>query len=111
MKYRVVKEHRPEGHDPLVVTKGERLRFERKPTQWKGWVWCTSRSGKSGWAPEPWLTVEGGFCVFARDYDATELSLNVGQEVRGDLSVSEWLWVRDEEGKTGWVPLECLEKV
>jgi hypothetical protein len=111
MRYRAVKEHRPESGDPLVATKGERLRFERRPTAWKGWVWCTSPSGKSGWAPEPWLTVEGEFCVFTRDYDATELSLNVGQEVRGDLSASEWVRVCDEEGKTGWVPLECLERI
>jgi len=110
MEYRAIKEHRPEEIDPLVVTKGERLAFERRPTPWKGWVWCTSTTGTSAWAPESWLTVEGESCVFTRDYDSTELHLEIGQKVRGDLIESGWAWVRNDEGKSGWVPLECLEK-
>jgi hypothetical protein len=111
MEYRAVKEHRPEALDSLVVTKGERLGFERRPTPWKGWVWCTSPRGGACWAPESWLAIEGDSCVFTRDYDSTELSLEIGQRVRGDLSESGWTWVCDDEGKTGWVPVGCLEEI
>jgi hypothetical protein len=57
------------------------------------------------------LTIEGEFCVFTRDYDSTELSLDIGQRVYGDLMESGWAWVCDGDGRTGWVPLGCLEKL
>ena len=31
--------------------------------------------------------------------------------ISGDLTESGWVWVRNERGDQGWVPLDCLERV
>lgn len=111
MRYRVTKEHKPDDHEPLVFRKGERLEYERRPTEWKGWVWCVSRTGRSGWVPEAWLSLKEDRCVALRDYESTELSVAVGEEVFADRDVSGWVWARNERGGAGWVPTACLNKV
>ena len=112
MKYRVSREHRPDDHEPLVFREGERLEYERRPTEWKGWIWCNSSSGRSGWAPESWLSLrEEDACVALRDYDSTELNLGVGEVVLVAFFESGWAWAEDERGRNGWVPVACLEKV
>jgi hypothetical protein len=111
MKYRVTKKHAPGDQEPLVFRRGERLDYKRKPTEWKGWVWCRSPGGRHGWAPESWLSLgDGTTCVALRDYDSTELSLDAGDWVLVDLFESEWAWATDERGRSGWVPAECLSK-
>ena len=108
--YRVVKPHRVEGSEPLVVHQGERLVFERRETEWSGWIWCVSRSGRSGWVPERWVQIEGKVCVMRRDYDSTELPVNAGETFTATLVESGWAWGTTSDGRTGWVPLECLEE-
>ena len=110
MTHRATKEHQPDNTAPLVVRRGDRLRYERRPTEWKGWVWCISTSGRSGWAPESWLALEKEVCVALRDYDSTELVLRVGEEVRVDFIESGWAWVESDGSRRGWVPLACLKK-
>jgi len=46
--FRVIKPHQPSDRDALTARKGERLSFERRETEWPGWIWCTKESGK-GW--------------------------------------------------------------
>ena len=111
MRYRVTKAHKPDDLKPLVFRKGERLAFERRPTGWEGWVWCISQDGRGGWTPESWLSLEGDACVALRDYDSTELDLNVGDVVLADILESGWARVKDERGRAGWVPVDCLQKV
>ena len=101
----------PGSGDVLSVTRGGRLEFERRPTEWAGWIWCTSRDGVSAWLPESWVTVEGRFCVMLRDYVSRELTVSAGEEVTGEFTESGWAWVRNGEGNEGWVPLECLEQI
>ena len=111
MRVRVAKPHDSEPTVALIVREGEELTFERRPTVWEGWVWCTSSACKSGWVPESWLIVEGTVCKAARDYDSSELRVGVGDEVDALLFESGWVWVRGQGGKTGWVPVACLENV
>ena len=47
--------------------------------------------------------------VFERDYDSSELNVQIGDIVEGDLTASEWIWARNARGETGWVPLKYLE--
>jgi hypothetical protein len=111
MRYRVIKDHKPEAVEPLVFRKGERLAYERRPTGWQGWVWCVSPQGRSGWAPESWLSLEKETCVALRDYDSTELSVEVGDEVVSDLTESGWAWAQNARAQRGWIPLSCLVSV
>jgi hypothetical protein len=44
-----------------------------------------------------------------RDYDATELSVEVGEKLTMGEEESGWAWCTNREGRRGWVPLEHLE--
>jgi uncharacterized protein YgiM (DUF1202 family) len=59
--------------------------------------------------PENWVEKEGEPCALLRDYTATELNVEEGETVTVEFEESEWGWVTNESGRTGWVPLEFLE--
>lgn len=106
--FRVVKEHRSSCQFPLSCQKGERLSFERRESEWEGWLWCTHSSGRSGWVPENWLELEEEMAVLQRDYSALELTVSPGQVLSATLYESGWVWATTEHGEGGWVPLENL---
>ncbi|MGB3905715.1 MAG: SH3 domain-containing protein [Anaerolineae bacterium] len=107
--YRVIKAHRCPDPDPLIVRKGDRLRFERRETEWAGWIWCTDSSGKRAWVPENWVEIEGDSCVMKRDYNAIELSVEVGEALTVEFEESGRAWVTKDSGESGWVPSEHLD--
>jgi hypothetical protein len=45
-----------------------------------------------------------------RDYDATELSADVGEELAASQEESGWIWCTNRAGRTGWVPLDNVEE-
>lgn len=110
-KFKVTKPHRPESEDWLSVKRGTKLRFERRPTEWEGWVWCISGDGRAAWVPESWVDLEGGMCVMLKDYVSREMALDPGEEVVSELIESGWAWVRTLAGEEGWIPLDCLEEI
>ena len=42
------------------------------------------------------------------DYDATELTVRAGEKVEAIREESGWVWCRKEDGREGWLPLECF---
>ena len=40
-----------------------------------------------------------------QDYEATELNVSTGEELKIEKEESGWVWVSNKEGKQGWVPL------
>jgi hypothetical protein len=107
-RYRVIKAHDPEFPEPWTVGKGERLRFERRETESAGWIWCTDDAGEDRWVPENWVEIEGDSCVTKRDYNSTELGVEVGEALTVEFEGSGWAWVTKESGESGWVPLVNL---
>lgn len=107
--FRVVEPYDSPCSDPLTARKGERLGFERRESEWEGWIWCTSTSGQSGWVPENWVQIQGSFCILNRDYTATELSVATGQTITAEYLESGWAWATTDSGASGWVPLSHLE--
>lgn len=106
--YRAVEPYHSPFADPLVAKAGARLQFERKESEWEGWLWCTDPSGKSGWAPESWLTLDEGTCTLRRDYTARELSVAPGELIAAELVESGWVFGSKPSGEQGWVPLNRL---
>lgn len=106
--FRVVKTHQTAYAAPLAFPQGERLRFERRESEWPGWLWCTDSASRAAWVPESWVQIEGDSCVLQRDYVATELPVEEGELVTVDLFESGWGWAARENGEQGWVPLENL---
>jgi hypothetical protein len=111
MKYLVTKSHRPETAQPIIAKKGEQFKWERKQTIWDGWLWCMSADGNNGWIPESWLSLKGKKAILRRDYDATELSVNPGETINGELIESGWLWSTNAKNQSGWIPLRCLMRL
>jgi hypothetical protein len=121
---RVKKAHRSGFTDPLIARQGDQLSFERRDTEWPGWIWCIAPSGKSGWVPESWVELGpesrvdlgpetreelgSGYCTLKRDYAATELSVEEGTTVTVELIESDWAWATTETGDSGWLPLSHL---
>lgn len=106
----MIKTHSPENQSEWQVLAGEIIHYERKPTIYAGWLWCTNSRGDSAWAPEGWVMIlDSEYCRFIRDYDASELIIEIGQILEGDTIESGWVLVSDKRKKNGWVPLECLE--
>jgi hypothetical protein len=108
-KHQVNKAHEPEAAERFVVSKGDQVGYERKPTIWAGWVWCTTSDGKSAWVPESWLNLQGNQGVFIRDYDSRELPVKEGDVVDVELEAAGWVWVKSEKYGAGWIPMDCLD--
>ena len=109
-RFRAIQAYDSSCPDPLVASQGLHLRIERRPSEWPGWVWGTAPTGLASWVPERWLRIEGDTAELLCDYDATELSVQPGDVVTGDLVESGWLWARTPTGQQGWVPLEYLSE-
>jgi hypothetical protein len=107
---RVIKGHSPESESSLVVRPGEVLTFERRPTPWRGWIWCIDEAGNAAWLPESWGSTEGTAFKMLRDYDSTELTVNPGQEFDVHETESGWALGISSSGELGWIPLDCLEE-
>lgn len=102
----VIKAYKSAYSDPLVVKKGDELKKSDKESKWKGWLWCTNMSGKSGWVPESYLFKSGNKYTALCEYIATELSVNVGDILYVEKEESDWLLCIDSRGRRGWVPAE-----
>jgi hypothetical protein len=109
--YRVVRVHAPECAEHLVLKKGDVVAFDRRQTDWEGWLWCSRPTGESGWVPEAWVRIEGDKCILQGDYNALELTVQPGEALEAVLTESGWLLAVSSKGATGWVPLECVEVV
>ncbi|MFZ5980351.1 MAG: SH3 domain-containing protein [Candidatus Zixiibacteriota bacterium] len=105
----VIKSYRTAYPDPLIIKKGERLTVGEKESEWTGWTWCTNAKGKSGWAPESYLSVKGDTAVSRCDYDATELTVAAGEKLTVLGEESGWVRAAKADGATGWVPRECVK--
>ena len=94
--------------DPLIARKGTRLRLHQRSDEEPGWVYGNSPDDKEGWVPRKWLHIEGSRGTLLRDYDATELNLEVGDELEVTLALDGWYFARDKEGRVGWIPARAV---
>ena len=106
---RVKVPHLSDFPNPLILRSGETLEVSDRESEWPGWIWCTNQQGTSGWAPGNYLTQHGDTWRANRDYDATELSVQIGEILKMREDESGWVWCTNQEGSSGWVPIENLE--
>lgn len=110
-RYRVVSDYRAAYPDPTNVRAGEALHVGETDEDNAAWVWCTGPSGKGGWMPRAYFEADGETGTALRDYDAMELTVEVGEELTILEEESGWVRVRNSQGRLGWVPVECVERV
>jgi len=108
---RVISEYNSPYTDPVAIHAGEELTITAKETSWSGWVWCTNRDGKSRWVPDRCVERKGDSGVALYDYEATELSVSVGEELTMGEEESGWIWCTNQKGQRGWVPLDNVERL
>ena len=108
--YKVVRRYLAAYPDAFKLQRGDRVRFERRPSEWSGWIWCTRKDGRQGWIPESWADLESEYCTMTREYDATELTVTEGELVELLLLESDWGWAVKKNGMNGWVPMSHLER-
>ena len=108
MRRRIAKSHEPEEITILVGAKGDRLTYERKPSVYLGWIWCTAASGIAAWLQESWVEIHGDYCFLLKDYNSRELPVQSDDLVAVEFEESGWAWVHSSKYGTGWVPLDCL---
>ena len=107
---RVAREYQSPYSEPLAISAGEELTIGEKESSWSGWVWCTNRDGKSRWVPEKYVERKGNSGTALYDYEATELSVSVGEELTMGQVESGWIWCTNQRGQSGWVPADHVEE-
>jgi hypothetical protein len=109
--FQVVKDYSVYYTDAIVMQRGDPLTITEKESEWAGWVWCTNGSNdKSGWVPEMYVEREGDQATALVAYDAKELAAQAGEELTATQQVCGWVWCRNQQGESGWVPLDHLEQ-
>ena len=116
MKYQVIKMHRSEFPDPIVIFKGDSLIIGEKyegPESWDNWFFCETLSQTRGWVPGQiikWL--QGNEGEAQQNYSAKEMDIEEGDILIGINHLNGWIWcqhpVSEEEG---WVPAENLVQI
>jgi len=119
-RWRVLRAHRASHADPIAVRAGDLVAVGRRDTTWPDYLWCTGPDGREGWAPEAFLGPAGGgpdesggaagrdVRRALRDYDARELDVAPGDVVLAGEEAGGWCWCEVEDGRSGWVPRDCL---
>ncbi|VEB97470.1 Variant SH3 domain [Cedecea lapagei] len=93
--------------DPIQIKQHETVAISHSDLEWRGWVWVTLSSGKSGWAPQQIFRQAGQHrAVCLEDYNAHELSVNVDEKLSVKRSLNDWYWAETSGGEWGWVPHE-----
>jgi hypothetical protein len=108
MRFKVIKAYAAQYPDPISGLAGQRLLHQRQDEEYPGWWWCQGPDGREGWVPETCLRFESGQAVLLRNYDAHELSAGAGEELEVHEQVLGWARATNSEGRTGWLPANCL---
>ena len=91
-----------------VVIAGEE--YDQDPS-WKGWIRCQGAEDQAAWIPVQYLQIENSQGILLRDFDARELNLKVDEIVMVYDVVNGFGMAENQNGETGWVPLNHLEPI
>ena len=95
--------------NPLFAPKGTVLRLRHHSDEKPGWAYGVSPDEKEGFVPRQWLKIEGNKATLQRDYDATELNLEVGDQLEVTMVLDGWFFARRPDGETGWIPERAVK--
>jgi hypothetical protein len=108
-----VKSHVSEFADPLILSKGDKVKLgDLAPeTKWKNWIWAENAKSQGGWVPIQIieLSEDKSQGVILEDYSAKELDIEKGEMVSIIKTLNGWSWVRKANNhEEGWVPDEVI---
>jgi len=117
MKYTVIRQHISNYPEPIILTKGEKVRLghEYSGTEdWPNWVYCYKLdSSKAGWVPKQIIKKIGKtYGIVKENYTAKELNVEKGEQVECKKKLNGWIWCRkDGNCEEGWVPESNLKEI
>jgi hypothetical protein len=100
--------------NPIKLKVGDAVHIEKwepKDSEWAGWVFCADQRGVKGWVSEKYLRVNEDAAIVTRDYDATELAVELHEVVKIHQEEFGWAWVENKKGEQGWVPLKVMIRI
>ncbi|MDX5475905.1 MAG: SH3 domain-containing protein [Bacillaceae bacterium] len=112
-KYTVIKDHKSNYPDPIILKKDQEVLYGEEDTQYPNWIFCKSNSTKKeGWVPKQILTNPNpdGIAIVTKDYSAHELTIKKGDTVLGLEHLNDWTYCKTENKELGWIPTSCLAK-
>jgi len=111
-RFRVLADMEVSYPNPIGFSAGEEVTVGRRDEVWTDWVWVTTATGNSGWAPVAYLESTGENRARALcDYTARELSSRKGEVLIGLNELGGWHWCRNAAGEEGWAPAFNLRPV
>jgi len=78
---------------------------------WVDWVWCIGKNNNLAWVPKQYIHFRRGQWVLKRDYNAMELSIDIGDYVDIYEIVNGFGMAEKPDGKRGWVPMKHLRNM
>ncbi len=110
-KLKVTKKYESAYPEPLKMKAGDAISIGEKESPWDGWLWCAAVDGNKGWVPESYVKRDGDRGHLRVDYDATELTVEVGEELTVISEEADWFRCVRQDGRIGWVPVENVEEL
>ena len=111
-RYRVIEDYQSPYPDPIIFHKGEKVTIGKEFTDdpdWKDWVWCEGQNNNEAWVPKQYLKVEAEQGEFITDYNARELSVEIGDTLNVYEIVNGFGLAEKPSGERGWVPMKNLQ--
>jgi len=107
----VVTAHEAPRRPPLQLRVGEQVEVGQRDSVWPEFAFVTGLHG-SGWVPVRHVSRPAGRATVTHDYDTTQLSTVVGEqlEVLEEDAQSGWLWGRSARDREGWVPIKTVRR-
>ena len=105
----VLNKHRSKFLNPLILSKGDIVKTGNEDKEFPGWIWCTTSDNNSGWISQTYLEINKNSAVLKKDYNATELNVDIGQILKVFFEDTDWAWCEAEDSLKGWVPVNKIK--
>ena len=106
---RVIRDYAAQYTRPIIVRANEVVHVGARDDEYPEWQWCRSEAGLEGWVPVSLLIdIDAGRARIIEDYDAAELSVVRGEQVRVTRRLGLWARATNAAGASGWIPETVL---
>jgi len=112
-KYRVIKKYISPYPDAIIFHRGDVVEIGKEyvdDSDWKEWIWCEGRDKTKAWVPKQYIDIKENKATFTKDYNARELSVDVGEKLMVYEHLNGFGMAKKSNGMKGWVPLKNLEE-
>lgn len=109
LKCYVIESYQSAYPNPVKFCVGDDVSVGIKDYEYPGWIRVTTTCGNEGWAPEWYIDQTSQPAKAIYDYDATELTVVVGQRLTLHHFLNSWVWAETECHQLGWLPSACLD--